>query len=84
MFDGLVACAGNRWRHDSGARRVWFMSQPGSPMKEERFVLGTFRSERQCKYFTDHAKTIVFEEQAMKILPDAAKYPPSTYGVRAR
>ncbi|GFU41860.1 hypothetical protein TNCV_3873251 [Trichonephila clavipes] len=24
MFDGLVACAVNRRRHDSGARRVWF------------------------------------------------------------
>ncbi|GFX78312.1 hypothetical protein TNCV_5136591 [Trichonephila clavipes] len=24
MFDGLVACEVDRWRYDSGARRVWF------------------------------------------------------------
>ncbi|GFV46347.1 uncharacterized protein TNCV_3232361 [Trichonephila clavipes] len=58
MFDGLVAFAVDRWRHDCGARRVRFISRPGSPMKEERFVQGTFRSVR--KYFIDHAKTIVF------------------------
>ncbi|GFY30090.1 hypothetical protein TNCV_4074031 [Trichonephila clavipes] len=46
MFDGLVAFAVGRWRSDYGARRVQFMSWPGSPMKEGRFVLGTFRSER--------------------------------------
>ncbi|GFU74080.1 uncharacterized protein TNCV_1642041 [Trichonephila clavipes] len=46
MFDGLVAFAVDRWRHDSGARRVRFRSRPGSPMKKGRFVLGTFRSER--------------------------------------
>ncbi|GFW06231.1 uncharacterized protein TNCV_37061 [Trichonephila clavipes] len=33
-------------RHDSGARRVWFFCTSGSPMKEGRFVLGTFCSER--------------------------------------
>ncbi|GFW34646.1 hypothetical protein TNCV_952741 [Trichonephila clavipes] len=34
------------WRHDCDVRRVWFISRPGSPMKEGRNVLGTFRSER--------------------------------------
>ncbi|GFT22134.1 hypothetical protein TNCV_3271801 [Trichonephila clavipes] len=42
----LVAFAVDRWCHDCGARRVRFISRPGSPMKEGRFVLGTFRSER--------------------------------------
>ncbi|GFS68499.1 transposable element Tcb1 transposase [Trichonephila clavipes] len=42
----LVAFAVDRWRHDSGVRRVQFRSRPGSPLKEGRFVLGTFRSER--------------------------------------
>ncbi|GFW31903.1 uncharacterized protein TNCV_5040721 [Trichonephila clavipes] len=46
MFDGLIAFAVDRWRHDCGARRVRFRSRPGSPMKEGRFVLGTFRSEQ--------------------------------------
>ncbi|GFS53998.1 uncharacterized protein TNCV_3762101 [Trichonephila clavipes] len=46
MFDGLVAFSVDRWRHDCGARRVRFMSRLGSPMKEGRFVLGTFRSGR--------------------------------------
>ncbi|GFT89025.1 hypothetical protein TNCV_3084561 [Trichonephila clavipes] len=46
MFDGLVAFAVDRWRHDCGARRVRFISRPGSPMSEGRFVLGTFRSGR--------------------------------------
>ncbi|GFV39313.1 uncharacterized protein TNCV_1230151 [Trichonephila clavipes] len=44
--DGLVAFAVDRWRHDSGVRTVLFRSRPGSPKKEGRFVLGTFRSER--------------------------------------
>ncbi|GFT82931.1 hypothetical protein TNCV_4434751 [Trichonephila clavipes] len=30
----------------SVASMVWFISRPGLPMKEGRFVLGTFRSER--------------------------------------
>ncbi|GFV55093.1 hypothetical protein TNCV_2623141 [Trichonephila clavipes] len=38
MFDGLVAFAVDRWRHDCGARRVRFISRPGSPMKEGRKV----------------------------------------------
>ncbi|GFU57345.1 hypothetical protein TNCV_3635301 [Trichonephila clavipes] len=42
----LVVFALDRWCHDSGARWVWFGSRSGSPMKKERFVLGTFRSER--------------------------------------
>ncbi|GFS76194.1 uncharacterized protein TNCV_4667591 [Trichonephila clavipes] len=46
MFDGLVAFAMDRWRHDCGARRGRFIPRPGSPMKEGRFVLDTFRSER--------------------------------------
>ncbi|GFT73543.1 uncharacterized protein TNCV_4021461 [Trichonephila clavipes] len=46
MFDGLVAFAVDRWRHDCGARRVRFVSRPGSPMSGGRFVLGTFHSER--------------------------------------
>ncbi|GFX37543.1 hypothetical protein TNCV_4899731 [Trichonephila clavipes] len=46
MFDGLVAFAVDRWRHDCGARRVRFISRPGSPMKEGRFALGNLRSER--------------------------------------
>ncbi|GFV48414.1 hypothetical protein TNCV_3026841 [Trichonephila clavipes] len=46
MFDGLVAFAVDRWHHDCGARRMWFRSRPGSPMKEGRFGLGTFRFER--------------------------------------
>ncbi|GFS84964.1 hypothetical protein TNCV_1305761 [Trichonephila clavipes] len=46
MFDDLVAFAVDRWRHDCGARRVRFISWPGSPMKKGRFVLGTFSSER--------------------------------------
>ncbi|GFY16664.1 hypothetical protein TNCV_2787891 [Trichonephila clavipes] len=46
MFDGLVAFAVDRWRHDCGVRRMRLRSQPGSPMKEGGLVLGTFRSER--------------------------------------
>ncbi|GFS67867.1 uncharacterized protein TNCV_2295231 [Trichonephila clavipes] len=46
MFDGLVAFAMDRWRHDCGARRVRIISRPGSPMSEGRFDLNTFRSER--------------------------------------
>ncbi|GFU69755.1 hypothetical protein TNCV_1221431 [Trichonephila clavipes] len=46
MFDGLVVFAVDRWCHDCGVRRVWFISWPGSPMNEERFGLATFRSER--------------------------------------
>ncbi|GFV39400.1 1-phosphatidylinositol 3-phosphate 5-kinase [Trichonephila clavipes] len=45
MFDGLVAFAMDRWRHDCGARRVRIISRPGSPMSEGRFDLSTFRSE---------------------------------------
>ncbi|GFX29504.1 hypothetical protein TNCV_4775781 [Trichonephila clavipes] len=55
----LVAFAVDRWRHDSGARSVWFRSRPGSPMKER----GSFwvpSVPNECKYVTDHAKTIVF------------------------
>ncbi|GFW97700.1 hypothetical protein TNCV_1424641 [Trichonephila clavipes] len=48
MFDGLVDFVVYRWRHDSGMRRVRFRSRPGSPMQEGRFVLGTFRSERNA------------------------------------
>ncbi|GFX55207.1 uncharacterized protein TNCV_1156641 [Trichonephila clavipes] len=40
------AFAVDRWRPDCGARRVRFISWPGSPMKGGRFVLDTFRSER--------------------------------------
>ncbi|GFX34820.1 hypothetical protein TNCV_2327601 [Trichonephila clavipes] len=29
MFDGLVACAVDRWHHDSCARRVWFFCTAG-------------------------------------------------------
>ncbi|GFX51963.1 hypothetical protein TNCV_3063801 [Trichonephila clavipes] len=36
MFDGLVAFAVDRWRHDSGTRRVRFRLRLGSPMKEGR------------------------------------------------
>ncbi|GFV58326.1 hypothetical protein TNCV_2688411 [Trichonephila clavipes] len=54
MFDGLVAFAVDRWRHDCGARRVRFISRPGSPMKEGRFVLGTFRSERMRVLYRSH------------------------------
>ncbi|GFV62989.1 hypothetical protein TNCV_3177821 [Trichonephila clavipes] len=46
MFVGLDAFAVVRGRYDSGARRAWFRSRPGSSLKEGRFVLGTFRSER--------------------------------------
>ncbi|GFS95052.1 uncharacterized protein TNCV_341331 [Trichonephila clavipes] len=41
MFDDLVAFAVYRWRA-KGAVHI----TSGSPMKEGRFVLGTFRSER--------------------------------------
>ncbi|GFV44930.1 hypothetical protein TNCV_1716781 [Trichonephila clavipes] len=53
IFDGLVAFAMDRWRHDCGARRVWIISRPGSPMSEGRFDLSTFRSER-----TNEASTL--------------------------
>ncbi|GFW84941.1 hypothetical protein TNCV_682291 [Trichonephila clavipes] len=46
MFDGLVAFAVDIWRHNSDARSMRFKSRPGSPMKKGRFVLGTFRSEK--------------------------------------
>ncbi|GFU26736.1 transposable element Tcb2 transposase [Trichonephila clavipes] len=36
----------DRWHHDCGVRKMRFISRPGSPMKEGRLVLGTFRSER--------------------------------------
>ncbi|GFV69893.1 hypothetical protein TNCV_1982601 [Trichonephila clavipes] len=45
MFDGLVACAVDRWRHDSGARRAWLF-YTARVTNERRFVLGTFRSEQ--------------------------------------
>ncbi|GFX17078.1 uncharacterized protein TNCV_4266041 [Trichonephila clavipes] len=41
-----AALAVHRWRHDCGARRVRFISRLGSAMKEGRFVLDTFHSER--------------------------------------
>ncbi|GFW33905.1 uncharacterized protein TNCV_3589901 [Trichonephila clavipes] len=54
MFDGLVAFAMDRWRHDCDARRLRFISWPGSPMKEGRFVLGTLRSERMQVLYRSH------------------------------
>ncbi|GFT96402.1 hypothetical protein TNCV_836781 [Trichonephila clavipes] len=53
MFDGLVAFAMDRWRHDCSARRVRIISRPGSPMSDGRFDLSTFRSER-----TNEASTL--------------------------
>ncbi|GFX09142.1 hypothetical protein TNCV_4167211 [Trichonephila clavipes] len=35
IFDGLVAFAVDRWRHDCGARRVRFISRSWPPMSEE-------------------------------------------------
>ncbi|GFS86391.1 hypothetical protein TNCV_1681371 [Trichonephila clavipes] len=29
MFEGLVALAVDRWRHDCGSRRVWFFCTAG-------------------------------------------------------
>ncbi|GFV00509.1 hypothetical protein TNCV_3644871 [Trichonephila clavipes] len=49
MFDGLVAFAMDRWRHDCGAHHI----TSGSPMSEGRFDLSTFRSER-----TNEASTL--------------------------
>ncbi|GFU68103.1 uncharacterized protein TNCV_1708171 [Trichonephila clavipes] len=44
---------------DTTAAREWcgYFVRPGSPIKEGRFDLSTFRSER--KYFIDHAEMIV-------------------------
>ncbi|GFU04220.1 uncharacterized protein TNCV_863481 [Trichonephila clavipes] len=59
MFDGLVAFAVDRCSHDCGARRVWFISRPGHQCRRE----GSFwvpSVPNECKYLTDHAKTIVF------------------------
>ncbi|GFW52488.1 hypothetical protein TNCV_404161 [Trichonephila clavipes] len=53
MFDGLVAFAMDRWRHDCGARRVRIYITSGSPMSEGRFDLSTFSSER-----TNEASTL--------------------------
>ncbi|GFV96637.1 hypothetical protein TNCV_3387301 [Trichonephila clavipes] len=53
MFDGLVAFAMYRWRHDCVARRVRIISRPGSPMSEGRFDMSTFHSER-----TNEASTL--------------------------
>ncbi|PRD30367.1 UNVERIFIED_CONTAM: hypothetical protein NCL1_26605 [Trichonephila clavipes] len=58
MFDGLVAFAVDRWRHDCAQRGCGSFARSGSPMKEGRFDLSTFHSVRN--YFIDHAKTIVF------------------------
>ncbi|GFY31543.1 uncharacterized protein TNCV_4693871 [Trichonephila clavipes] len=46
MLDGLVDVVVDRWRHGSGARKARFFARPGSSIKEGRFVLVTFRSER--------------------------------------
>ncbi|GFV68315.1 hypothetical protein TNCV_2203461 [Trichonephila clavipes] len=46
MFDGLVALTVDRWHHDCSARRLRVHITSMSPMKEGRFVLGTFPSER--------------------------------------
>ncbi|GFT04485.1 hypothetical protein TNCV_1929961 [Trichonephila clavipes] len=51
MIDDLVDFVVDRWRHDSGTRRVLFISRSGLPMKEGRFVLGTFRSERMRVFY---------------------------------
>ncbi|GFX20889.1 hypothetical protein TNCV_79441 [Trichonephila clavipes] len=48
MFDGLVAFAVDRWHHDCGARRLSVHITSRSPMKEGRFVLGTFRSKQNA------------------------------------
>ncbi|GFU10070.1 hypothetical protein TNCV_557791 [Trichonephila clavipes] len=53
MFDGLVAFAMDRWRHDCGARRSADHITSGSPMSEAKFDLSTFRSER-----TNEASTL--------------------------
>ncbi|GFX04158.1 hypothetical protein TNCV_3973071 [Trichonephila clavipes] len=42
----------------AGAQGVVLLYGQGHQLKEGRFVLGTFHSERE--YFIDHAKTIVF------------------------
>ncbi|GFW65767.1 hypothetical protein TNCV_585931 [Trichonephila clavipes] len=57
MFDDLAAFAVGRWRHDCGARRLRFISRPESPMKEGRFVLGTFRSERMLVLYRSRQNT---------------------------
>ncbi|GFV72493.1 HTH_48 domain-containing protein [Trichonephila clavipes] len=56
MFDGLVAFAVDGWHHDSSARMcvVWFFITSGSPMKEGRFVLGTFRSKPMRVLYRSH------------------------------
>ncbi|GFX74632.1 uncharacterized protein TNCV_1158471 [Trichonephila clavipes] len=58
ILDGLVAFAVDRWCHDSSARRVRFISRPGHQCRKE----GSFwvpSVPNECKYLTDHAKTIV-------------------------
>ncbi|GFY00447.1 hypothetical protein TNCV_1664861 [Trichonephila clavipes] len=46
MFDGLVACAVIDGATTAVREGCGSFAWPGSPMKEGRFVLGTFRSER--------------------------------------
>ncbi|GFV45089.1 uncharacterized protein TNCV_3339341 [Trichonephila clavipes] len=50
----------DRWHHDCGARRVWFISRPGSPMQRKEGSFWVPSVLNGCEYFTDHAKTIVF------------------------
>ncbi|GFX49378.1 uncharacterized protein TNCV_3664911 [Trichonephila clavipes] len=51
LCDVLVSFEVDRWRHDCGARWVLFISRPGSPIKEGRFVLGAFRSGRMRVFY---------------------------------
>ncbi|GFY35088.1 hypothetical protein TNCV_5044631 [Trichonephila clavipes] len=47
MFDGLVACAVDRWRHDSGARRVWFFCTARVTNEGRKVRSGCLGSERK-------------------------------------
>ncbi|GFU92404.1 uncharacterized protein TNCV_824301 [Trichonephila clavipes] len=62
MFDGLVALAVNRWHHDCGARRVWFIFRPGHQCRREgsSWVPSVPNVRMKCEYANHHAKTIVF------------------------
>ncbi|GFU95024.1 tigger transposable element-derived protein 1 [Trichonephila clavipes] len=62
MFDGLVAFAVDRWRHDCGARRVRVISRPGHQCRREGsfWVPSVPNVRMKCKYANHHAKTIAF------------------------
>ncbi|GFU97375.1 hypothetical protein TNCV_3889901 [Trichonephila clavipes] len=78
MFDGLVALAMDRWRHECGAKGANHITS-GSSMSEGRFVLSTFRSER-----TNEASTLNITPKRSSSRDVARRHQPSPFLVCVR